>query len=57
MTFYIVLDGIDYEFTGDILMLTTNKNKAWAFKETYNFENKKRGIFAEIQEYTVESLT
>ena len=57
MTFYVVLDGIDYELTGDILLLTTDKNKAWAFNETYNFENKERGIFSEIQEYTVESIT
>jgi len=57
MTFYVVLEGIDYELTGEILLLTTNKNKAWAFKETYNFEKKKNGLFAIIKEYTVENIT
>jgi len=40
MTIYLVVKYCDYHSTTDNLIATTNKNKAWAIAETYNYKHR-----------------
>jgi len=46
---YILMDCDKYDYHG-VLKAFKDHNKAWAFNETYNFENNKRGVYSRIVE-------